>query len=294
MAEETAEAAAVEAPAPEASETGQLEVVADQLQPAPSTAWTEGLDKLSRGYIENKGWTSAENMLESYRHLEKTTGTPADRIVHLPKDAADEQGWGQVYQRMGRPDDATGYELPETEPGPGQVSLNAHLRESAFKAGLSQKQAKSMAERFNEHTAALMKETMTKKQEQASVDEQELRKEWGSSWDENVAAAQRFKSTFNMSNETVDKLEDALGLRGLLELSAQVGRGLGEHSVPAKGEDSGAGLPFGMTPASAAAKIEELKEDETFMSQYMNGNKSAAARMHRLHALAHPDVAAAE
>jgi hypothetical protein len=245
--------------------------------------------------VENKGWTGAEQMLDSYRNLEKSMGAPADQILHLPKEDADAEEWGAVYNRLGRPEEASGYEFKGPEVPEGGIDLTPDLANWAHEAGLSKKQAQSIYEKYNGRLAEVSEEFQTQRAEQASSDEQALRKEWGTAWEENIAAGTRFRQRFSLDDGTMDKLESALGLRGLLELSAEIGRGLGEHTMPGDTEqDSGAGTTFGMTPAAAKAKIGDLTLDEKFMSQYLDGRPEAVARMTRLHSLAHPEVASSE
>ena len=258
--------------------------------PASEANWTDGLNEASQGFVENKGWKTADQMLDSYQNLEKTVGVPADQVLRLPKEG-DAEGWGSVYNRLGRPEEPSGYKLNEVEVPDGGIDLTSNLREWAHEAGLSQEQAAKIYDNYNARLGEVTQEIQVQKAEQAAADEQSLRKEWGNAWEENIAAGVRFRQRFGLDDAMVDKLEDALGLRGLLELSASIGRGLGEHSMPTGAEDGGESLSFGMTPAAAKAKIADLTLDKDFMDQYMDGRKEAVARMTRLHAVAHPDVA---
>ena len=260
---------------------------------APAANWTDGMEEMTQGFVENKGWKNPEQMLESYQHLEKTIGVPPERVVHLPKEG-DSDGWGEVYGRLGRPEEASGYKFNDTDVPDAGMGLKDNLREWAHESGLSQNQASAIFDKYNARIVELGEEMQTQKSEQATADEQALRKEWGGAWEENIAAGTRFRQRFGLDDATVDKLEDALGLRGLLELSASIGRGLGEHQMPSGAEDSGEGLTYGMTPGAAKAKIGDLTLDKDFMEQYMEGRPEAVARMTRLHSLAHPDVAGSE
>ena len=273
-----------EAPAPEAAPAAAEVEIA-------SPSWTEGLAEDAQGYVENKGWKGADQMLDSYRNLEKAMGAPGESVLTLPKDAEDSEAWGAVYSKLGRPEDAAGYELSGPEVPEGGIDLTPDLANWAHEAGLSKTQAQSIYAKYNGRLEEATQQFEQQRAERNASDEQALRKEWGNAWEENIAAGTRFRQKFGLDDAKMDKLESALGLRGLLELSAEIGRGLGEHQgMP--GEDNGAGSQFGMTPAAAQLKIKELMSDETFKSQYLDkGLPEAKARMGRLFALAHPEVA---
>jgi len=277
MAEEEA-AAEVAAP----SETGEVE----------GASWTDGMTEESAGFVQNKGWKSADQALESYRSLETAMRAPADQLLRLPKEE-DSEGWGEVYSRLGRPEDPSGYKFNDSGMEDGGFGLKDNLRNWAHEAGMSQQQTSQIFDKYNERILEMGDEMNAQRQEQAASEEQALRKEWGSAWEENVTAGTRFRQRFGIDDATRAKLEQALGFRGLLELSAKIGRGLGEHSMPTGAEDS-AGTAFGVTPAAAKAKIGDLTLDKEFMDQYLAGNPEAVARMTRLHALAHPEVAGSE
>ena len=256
---------------------------------APTT-WTDGLNEDAQGYIENKGWKSPDQMLSSYKSLEKVSGVPADQIMRLPQEADDAEGWSDVYSKLGRPETAEGYELEAGDVPEGGFDLTPDLREWAHEAGLSQQQAQALHGKYNARLGEMAGEMAAQREEQATADEQDLRKEWGAAWDENIQAGVRFRERFGLNDETVNKLESALGLRGLLELSSKIGKGLGEQVMP--GEPAAtSGSEFGLSPAGARAKIDELMSDSSFSQKYMAGDAPAVSRMTRLHSLAHPEVA---
>ena len=72
--------------------------------------WTAGLDADTAGYVQNKGWGTVPDVVTSYRNLEKLLGVPKDQIIQLPK-AEDKEAWGQVFNRLGRPEDPKNYEF---------------------------------------------------------------------------------------------------------------------------------------------------------------------------------------
>src|SRR5512138_734393 len=69
--------------------------------------WYDGLDGETIGHWDNKGWKKddpkalATELTKAWKGLEKHFGAPADQILRLPKDAADDAGWSAVRQGLG-------------------------------------------------------------------------------------------------------------------------------------------------------------------------------------------------
>ena len=266
---------------------------ANEASAAPSSelAWTEGMDDVSRGFIENKGWTEPGQLLSSYRHLEQMTGVPSDRVLQLPKDAKDAKAWGEVYDKMGRPEKPGDYTLEaDNAPQLGDEVYN-DIRTYAHEAGLTDKQFTDFYSAYEGRLMSLQETQMEKQNEAAETDMQALSKEWGQEYDANIVAGKRAVQALELDNDVLERMESAMGTKGFIEHFTRIGRGMGEDKLPVDRQDDAVGTPFGMTPAAAKAKIEELTLDTEFMGHYMDGKKAAVDRMTKLHNLAHPDVA---
>ena len=159
------EAAAPEA-APAAPEAATLTAVSAEAPPA-APSWTEGLAEDAQGYVENKGWSGPDQMLESYRNLEKAMGAPGESVLTLPKNAEDTEAWGVVYSRLGRPEDAAGYELSGPEVPEGGLDLTPDLATWAHEAGLSKTQAQSIFAKYNGRMEQAVQEHENQRMEQA-------------------------------------------------------------------------------------------------------------------------------
>ena len=96
-----------EAPAPEAAPAAAEVEIA-------SPSWTEGLAEDAQGYVENKGWKGADQMLDSYRNLEKAMGAPGESVLTLPKDAEDAEAWGCLLYTSPSPRDAHESRMPSS------------------------------------------------------------------------------------------------------------------------------------------------------------------------------------
>ena len=55
-----------------------------------------------------RSFDDVSKLAKSYVHLVKRMGAPPEQIVRLPS-APDDAGWQEVYERLGRPADVSGY-----------------------------------------------------------------------------------------------------------------------------------------------------------------------------------------
>ena len=197
---------------------------------------------------------AAAQAVEENVHVVGASSLAAGHLTLVPELKAE-------LARLGRPEEPAGYKLNEAEVPEGVPDFTPRLREWAHEAGLSQNQTSQIHEKFQARLTEMTQEAEAQRLEQSAADEQDLRREWGEAWDANVANGKRFVQSFKIDQDTLGKLESALGTAGLYKLAADIGRGLGEHGMPPGAEDDGGGLTFGMTPASAKAKIADLSLD---------------------------------
>ncbi len=219
--------------------------MSDERQKDLPQDWREGLDGDLGQLVQKKGWRSARDVLTSYQNLEKLVG--GDRLAVPGRDAGPE-AWGPVWDKLGRPQEPGGYDFA---PPDGVAYDAAHadwFRETAFKLGLSQDQAKALHDSFLEHFPA------TPVDEEKSPDEPEvdLRGLWGRQYERNMAAARRAYGAFLGDERPFDEIAENLGESALMDLLAKVGRAIGEDSITARADAKGNG------PRSAGEALSEI------------------------------------
>ena len=115
--------------------------------PAPSNLF-DSLGEDNRRVAEAKGWDSPDKIVESYRNLESKIGDS----LRPPADDAPAEEWQAFYGRLGRPDDASGYQfkMPQglAEDFPYDRESALRFADWAHEAGLSPRQAQSLHDRF--------------------------------------------------------------------------------------------------------------------------------------------------
>lgn len=264
-------------PAPDPNDAGVATgVVNPQAGEAPAptddfTAFGEVPADL-KPVIAGKGWKTPADAVGSYAALEKLHGLGPDRLLALPANAEDKEGWGKVYDRLGRPKDATGYDLKVE--GLDEVA-GKEFAAKAHEVGLTPAQAKALAEWDVTRGGTAIQAAHDAFVLKGQADVTALKGEWGQAYAAKEAqaraAAQQFGiNTGVLTGEELTAMEKALGTAKMLKFFAAVGEGLGEATV-IEGDSTPSG--FGpMTPATAASKIAEKMSDSNFMTAYLGTN----------------------
>ena len=219
----------------------------------PSDAWRDGLDDSLAALVQQKGWRSARDVLGSYQNLEKLMGS--ERLALPPRDAGAE-AWGPVWEKLGRPKAAAGYELQAPEGRPYDAESADWYRQTVFDLGLSQDQAAKL------HDALLARFPVGTVEEADEMNEPlDLKRQWGPDFERNLAAARRAYATFmadgNAGEADFHAIADQLGEGPLMDLLARVGRATAEDSITARAEARSGGP---RSAADAKAEIARLQQ----------------------------------
>lgn len=257
--------------------------VSDGTPPAQATEWFNGFNDELKGYVQTKGFKDPQTVVESYRGLEKLMGAPKDRILKLP-EKADAPEWNDIYAKLGRPQDGTGYkfELPkDTNP-----AFESWARENFHKLGLTKAQGEALMKGYMELNSNHQNELTSQKQSAFQNQEAALKKDWGAAYDQNVQAARIAANQFGFSAEAIDTLQDAMGYDGVMKFLSNLGSKVGEAQFVGNNTGNGFGV---LTPQQAMNEIRELKNDKEFISRYANGDREAVQRINQLTKWASPE-----
>ena len=252
-----------------------------QATPGAQTApkvWSAEFDEQTAAYVQNKGWQSPADLLNSYRNLEKFAGG-SKNLLELPGADAEPTAWDSVYAKLGRPESPDQYNLPPVEGA--DPELTNWFKSTAHKYGLSDKQAQAMYKEWNDMAGTKVQAMQQMQAEQSEKQISDLRREWGQAFDQQIGMGRKAVAALGLNQEKLSEYEAKLGTGEMLKLFATLGSKMGEASFE-DGQRSGDAGGFGVTPAQAQAQIAELKADKQFMSAYMAGDKGAIAKMQRL------------
>lgn len=269
-----------------AAVTGAVETSTEQ-------PWYSGYDEDTQGWMENRGLTkldqaaALESAVKGFRNAEKYVGTPHEKLLTVPDfDKADKAELDQFYTKLGRPADAESYELQVPE---GQSADFADFAKTMFhEAGLTDRQARVINERWNDYVAGQGESAAEKYKEDLANQDAALHKEWGEAYDDQIDKAKSAAREFGLQENQIDAMEKALGFDGLMKFMANIGAKLGEDTFVTG--NSGGDFNGKLTPAGAQARIKQLQGDKDWSAKYIAGNVEARAEMERLMKAAYPDV----
>src|SRR6056300_1655227 len=200
------------------TDTPQQETMIEQ----PTTvakSWKDTISEEFRNDPNISKFTEIDALAKSYINATRMIGQ--DKVAVPNNNSTDDQ-WNEVYDKLGRPESADKYKLEvQSETAPLDEGAIKSFAENAHKLGLNNRQAQGILEYY--------KESMEGSAHQAKIDtetsqaqaEQELRKEWGRSYDDNIKRAAQVAKA-NMNSE-------------ILDLTLSDGRTLGDHPEIIKG-----------------------------------------------------------
>jgi len=140
-------------------------------------------------YREEKSlqnFNKMDDFVKSYLHSQKLVGL--DKIAVPNKHATDED-WKEVYKKLGSPEtaDAYKYSLPEDHQVPEDTLKS--FSEEAVKLGLLPNQADGIMKYYNDVINQGLNDQNIKADEARKVSEQELRQEFGPTFDNKITGA---------------------------------------------------------------------------------------------------------
>ena len=140
-------------------------------------------------YKEEKSlqnFNKMDDFVKSYLHSQKLVGL--DKIPVPNKHATDED-WKEVYKRLGSPETADGYKysLPEGHAVPEDTLKS--FSEEAVKLGLLPNQADGIMKYYNDIVNQGVNDQTIKADAARAASEQELRKEFGSTYENRITGA---------------------------------------------------------------------------------------------------------
>ena len=141
----------------------------------------DGNDKLAR--FENPG-----SLATSYLEMEKM----ASGKVKMPTDTSAPEEVSAFYQKLGRPDNAEGYTLPQlTEGQTFDEAFLGEMRTVAHDSGVTDKQFSGLIAKYMAVEAQAQEAQLAAENAEAETTTQALQKEWVGDYDKNMEISRR-------------------------------------------------------------------------------------------------------
>lgn len=215
-------------------------------QPVSESHWLDGLDETYRQNPLINKWETLNDFAKTHLNAQKLIG--ADKVAIPGKSATDEE-WHSLYQKLGAPEDPQQYDLEKTDVF-DESSFEA-FRNKAYEIGLSNKQAREIANLY-QNQISTGREALSQRAEEARFNgEQELRQEFGQYFEQRLTQAQAAARTVMGDTAIFD------------EIQLSDGRVLGDHPDIVKafsriaemiGEDALVGEPTDVVMSAGDAK----------------------------------------
>lgn len=174
--------------------------------------WYDSLPEEMRGDKNITKFDSVEAMGKSWLNAQRLIG--ADKI---PMPQTDED-WSNTYGRLGRPDDASGYEVSVPEGVEVNQDMQGSFLSKAHELGLSQKQVEGLSSWQFEQGAESSQQSQQASEQAFNDAMNGLKSEWGNAFEQNTNIAVRAASEFLNDND-----------KAFLESAKIDGVSLGDH-----------------------------------------------------------------
>jgi hypothetical protein len=250
--------------------------------------WRSGItDPELRGHPSLKDIKDVDGLAKTFVNQGKLLG--ANRL-EAPSDKWDETKWNDFYGKTGRPETPDKYGIERPKDLPQGVTWDEALEKDALstfhKAGLNPRQAKMLMDWHNGRQINSLKSQGEAFVQARTEGEKALKETWGeANMPANLARAKMAANV--VGGEGFLQHLEAIGAANDPKVAIfleKVGRMIGEDQA---GGASNNGFTTG--PDAAAAEIEKLRGDESFLKAYNDqqnpGHKAAQDKLRQLYAI---------
>lgn len=237
------------------AEAGGASAEAGGEQQQEQPYWLDGAEPELADWVRGKGFKDPVTALKSHRALERLHGVPADQLLRLPA-TDDAEGQAAMWQRLGRPETAEGYQLPDRDLPEGAVDLRQQLLPKAFEAGLTQSQVQTLDGHLTELAVEAHQQQQQAYADRAKAADESLRRQWGQAYDQNLKVADRGAAVLGLDQEQMNAISRALGPEWTVNWLYQHGARVNEGDYV---DEDNLEPGFSLSPGGAKAKLEELK-----------------------------------
>ena len=193
----------------------------------------EWLGSIDEGLRENPSLQNIKDV-NSLAKVYVDTKSKVGSMISIPGEDATQEDWGKIYDRLGRPESADGYEISMGDDVADDIKETiSQFKGKAHEFGLSKAQAESMFKWYTDTEQSINSKAMEAYNAKLAGAKDSLQKEWGDKYDEKMNHANIAASHYGLMQE--------LGETGLInspamaKLLAEIGANLNEDTVKGGG-----------------------------------------------------------
>ena len=224
-------------------------------QPTVAKSWKEAISEEFRNDPNISKFTEIDALAKSYINATRMIGQ--DKVAVPNENSTDDQ-WNEVYTKLGRPESADKYKLDiNSEVAPIDEGAIKTFAETSHKLGLNNKQAQGILEYYKSIMEGSVQQSKIDTETAQAQAEQQLRQEWGKTFDENVKKA----GSIAKANLGVD----------VLDMQLKDGTRLGDHPEVIKGFAKIADMMSeDKIVSTESERVDQGKDAEQEISRIMN------------------------
>src|SRR5210317_1666554 len=156
-------------------------------QPTVAKSWKDTISEEFRSDPNIAKFTEIDALAKSYINATRMIGQ--DKVAVPNENSTDDQ-WQEVYGKLGRPESPDKYKLEAvSDVVPLDEGAIKQFAENAHQLGLNNKQAQGILEFYKNSMEGSVQQNQVDMETAQAQAEQELRKEWGNNYDNNIKKA---------------------------------------------------------------------------------------------------------
>jgi hypothetical protein len=150
-------------------------------------SWKETISEEFRNDPNISKFTEIDALAKSYINATRMIGQ--DKVA-IPNENSTDDQWQEVYGKLGRPESPDKYKLEAaSDVVPLDEGAIKQFAENAHQLGLNNKQAQGILEFYKNSMEGSVQQNQVDMETAQAQAEQELRKEWGNNYDNNIKKA---------------------------------------------------------------------------------------------------------
>lgn len=192
----------------------------EQENKSSQSSWKGFSDEDSK-YVGDKGWKTPDDVLKSYKELEKQASTK----ISIPKDE-DADAWNKLYAKLGKPETADKYDISVNDKD------KADIQKLFFETNQTPKQAQALVAGFERLQQEKQKEYDAMIDAENKKQEESVIAEWGDDADKNTELMNRGAKLLGLDDDDLAAIKMTIAPRKYMEALKKLGEAISEDNLP--------------------------------------------------------------